>query len=100
MGDVRTAVPSNEAAANVDPMSEPDDNEIRYEWVRYFDAAKRGEIDPAGEHLDEYVAFYNGAVVGYGKDSYELQRQVANRIGVHWARVVVMFLGSSDVIVY
>jgi hypothetical protein len=71
-------------------LDEPTFEECCAEWLRYDQARKDGmNIDPDGTHHREYVAYYDGRIVGYGKDYLELKQRVAAELGVHPARPVI-----------
>ena len=84
------AVPVPAPPPTASPLDEPTFEECIAEWLRYDQARKDGmRIDPDGTHLREYVAFYDGRIVGYGKDYLELKERVAAELGVHPARPVI-----------
>lgn len=76
-----------------DPTTEPTWEETHADWMRFYAAEKAGLIDPERQHTNQWVAFYDGRVVGYGDAGTPLQKRVAAELGVHWARVVVDYLG-------
>ena len=93
-GGPATTEPVDTPSGNL--MDPPTWEEEHAAWVRYYHARQRGEIDldPDGQHADEWVAVYNGRVVGYGTSMTEVQNRAGAELGVHWARVVVDYLGS------
>lgn len=80
------------------PLDEPTFEECHAEFNRFHAANRARLIDPDNTHANQFVAFYDGRVVGYGEDSLELRQRTATELGVHPARLVVEYLLVSDVL--
>lgn len=78
------------------PLDEPTFEECHAEFNRFYEANRAGLIDPGNAHPNQFVAFYDGKVVGYGEDSLELRQRAAAELGVHPARLIVEFLQVWD----
>ena len=80
------------------PLDEPTFEECIAEFNRYHEAQKAGLIDPGNAHANQFVAFYDGRVIGYGSDGLSLRNEQAAALGVHPARLVVEYLLVTDVL--
>lgn len=78
--------PADEPVASL--RDEPTFEECHAEWIRYHEARKAGLKIDMTRHR-EYVAFYDGRIVGYGKDELELRKRTAMQLGVHPERLVI-----------
>lgn len=86
------AVPVPAPPPTGSPLDEPTFEECIAEWNRYDEARKAGmKTDPDGTHSYQFVAFYDGRIVGYDKDQLALRERVATELGVHPARLVIAY---------
>ncbi len=84
------AVPVPAPPPTGSPLDEPTFEECHAEWIRYSEAQNAGlKIDPDGTHPYQFIAFYEGRIVGYDKDQLALRKRVAAELGVHPARLVI-----------
>jgi hypothetical protein len=74
------------------PLDEPTFEECHAEFNRYHEAYKAGVVDPDNVHAGQFVAFYDGRVIGYGTDPTALRRDMSAVLGVHPARLMVEYL--------
>jgi hypothetical protein len=79
-------------------LDEPTFEECHAEFNRFHAATLAGQIDPDHTHDNQFVAFYDGRVVGYGPDRMTLRDEHAALLGIHPARLVVEFLLVSEVL--
>lgn len=92
------AVPVPAPPPTGSPLDEPTFEECHAEFNRFYDANRAGLLDPGHAHANQFVAFYDGRVVGYGEDYLELRQRAAAELCVHPARLIVEYLLVTDVL--
>jgi hypothetical protein len=86
------AVPVPAPPPTGSPLDEPTFEECIEEFNRYHEAQKAGlKIDPDGTHPNQFVAFYDGRIVGYSPDPTALREETARALGVHPARLLIEY---------
>ena len=75
-------------------LTEPTLEESLAEWSRFYARSEAGLVDPDGQHCDEYVAFFDGEVRGFGPDPVRLRLDAAHALNVHPERLVISYLGA------
>lgn len=71
-------------------LPEPVLDDVYADWRALYAAANAGELRA---HLNRFVAFYNGALVGVGDDQLELRARLAHQFGQHPERFAITFNG-------
>jgi hypothetical protein len=94
--DVATGSPTPADATESPLTAFPTLAEEGEQWRQYYEAHEAGVIDPDMLHSKEFVAVYDGRVIGYGPDPSDLRQRAATGLGIHPARIIVSALGDYD----
>lgn len=84
------AVRGRELRELAERMPEPVLADVLADWRALYAATNAGELRA---HLERFVAFYEGQLVGVGDEQLELRLRLARQFGLHPERFAITFNG-------